>query len=983
MLFNGFLLLVQNQQDISLAAQTSISQKQVSSKKLLDLSLKYANNEPEKAKKYVSQAITVAREEGDKETETKSLYQLGAIYIRQGNYDKAMVFFEKGIEKSKEIINQFLTAQGFYNLSRFYESKNDFAKALTYLEQAREIYEKLGKKKNIAYCHISFGRIRQEQGNYEAALSSFFISLRINEELDNQSGISVIKSNIGHTYMLISKFDDAIRYFKEALIIDYANNDQEGILINMINLGATYQKIDSYKEALNNYKEALIIARQLNYKEDEGILLGNIGSTLKSLGHFEESLTSLFSALKLEEENNYNKAHTLNDIAETYLAFKKPKEASKYAQLAIDTSLKINDPSQLRYAYHNLAKSFKEQGNYKKAYPLLVKSYAIKDSLFSLSKEKQMGQLQLAYETEKKEQEIAALQQQKQTADFRRNTYLVSGLLITAILFLLYNQQRQKSKKNRLLFEKEHQLAKMKTNFFSNISHEFRTPLTLILGPIKILKSGVKNAKMSYHLDAMERNASRLLSLINQLLDLSKIESGSSILELTESDIVSVIKGVSMSFQSKVEAKKIELMVTSDVEHLQVYFDREKVETILINLITNSFNFTPNKGKISVSLEVIEDTQHKQHCKIAVKDNGKGIPNEDIDTIFNRFYQSSNQQDSQYDGSGIGLALTKELVELHKGSISAYSKEGEGTEINVMLPLGKAHFSEQEFTQVLKKETPKTSNVLIKSIEQPDFASTNRSEASSPILLLIEDNADVMQYIKEILGDTYQILEAKNGEAGIEIAKEHIPDLIISDVMMPKKNGYEVCKTLKQDEKTSHIPIILLTAKASLDDKMQGLLSKADTYLTKPFVPKELLVRIQNLIESREKLRIKYKKEGVLKPKDITVNSIDEKFLNRLIELVEFNMSNENFGVTQLSIEIGMSRSQLHRKLIGLLDQGPSKFMQSFRLQRAHDLLKQKAATTSEIAYQVGFGSPSYFTKCFRKHFGYTPTEIQNQTSKS
>ncbi|MCK5702972.1 MAG: response regulator, partial [Cyclobacteriaceae bacterium] len=241
---------------------------------------------------------------------------------------------------------------------------------------------------------------------------------------------------------------------------------------------------------------------------------------------------------------------------------------------------------------------------------------------------------------------------------------------------------------------------------------------------------------------------------------------------------------------------------------------------------------------------------------------------------------------------------------------------------------------------------------------------------------VIEDHEDVRHYIQNTLNKNYTIVSAKDGEEGIIKAIETIPDLIISDVMMPKKNGYEVCSVLKNDEKTSHIPIVLLTAKSGSEDKIEGLLTKADDYITKPFIPRELLVRIENLIESRNQLREKYKKEGVLRPKDIAVNSIDEQFLNRLIEIVEHHMNSDKFGVEQLGDEIGMSRSQLHRKLTALLGQGPNQFIRSFRLQLAHDLLKQESATASEIAYQVGFSSPSYFTKCFHEQFGYTPSEI-------
>lgn len=867
-------------------------------------------------------------------------------------------------------------------LSMEYHSTN-VNLAEKYAKEGLALSTKEKYNKGIADALRELGRLNLQKGNYELSLDYHLKSHAIYKTIPNRRQIAKANHSISSIYSQMAEYEKASEYSQIALAQFEEISDKNGIAGVYNNMAIIYETKDDFENAIIYYKKALELYSNSSLKRKYAGTLANFGAVNGVIGNYELGIKTIKEAQKIQIK--------LNDpfgMAGSWVVLSELYEKSENYEQAIETALKgltiAQENNYNRWIIKSsmyLARNHAALKNYEKAYQYSQLLNVTKQKTYNEQKARIMTEMETKYQSEKKEQEIVALEQQKQTADFRRNTYLASGLLLVTILFLLYNQQRQKSKKNRLLFEKEHEVAQMKSNFFSNVSHEFRTPLTLILGPIKILKSGIKKAKMDYQLDVMERNANRLLLLINQLLDLAKLEAGSHILSLNESDIVSVIKGVTMSFESKAEVKKIELAVTTDRDYLQVYFDREKIETILINLITNSFNFTPDKGKINVSLEVIEDIQGKEQCKIVVKDSGKGIPNEDIDTIFNRFYQSSNHQDGQYDGSGIGLALTKELVELHKGSISASSKEDEGTEITVMLPLGKAHFSEQELTKVHKKEIPKTNHILIESIGQPDYISTNIPEGSSPILLLIEDNTDVMLYIKEILGDTYQILEAKDGEIGIEVAKEHIPDLIISDVMMPKKNGYEVCDTLKQDEKTSHIPIILLTAKASLEDKMQGLSSKADVYLTKPFVPKELLVRVQNLIESRKKLREKYKKEGILKPKDVTVNSIDEKFLNRLIELVEFNMPNENFGVTQLSLEICMSRSQLHRKLIGLLGQGPNKFIQSYRLQRAHDLLKQKAATASEISYQVGFGSPSYFTKCFHKHFGYTPTEIQNHLS--
>ncbi|HET8753833.1 MAG TPA: ATP-binding protein [Salinimicrobium sp.] len=523
------------------------------------------------------------------------------------------------------------------------------------------------------------------------------------------------------------------------------------------------------------------------------------------------------------------------------------------------------------------------------------------------------------------------------------------------------------------MFQKEQEVAVMKSNFFSNISHEFRTPLTLILGPIQLLKEKVNDTKLKYHLDTMQRSANRLLSLINQLLDLSKLESGKLELNKKEINMASFIKGITMTFESLVETKSIQLSAISSAATVLVNIDPEKLETIMINLLTNSFNYTPENGKISVSVDTIEGKNGQKVCQISVEDNGSGIPQEEIKNVFNKYYQSTAPDDGESKGYGIGLALTKELVELHEGSIKLFSEPGKGTEVVLKFPAGNGNKTMQinDRKKALLDENPVSRN--IGPLEDLQDSSKER-----PIILLIEDNRDVMFYLEDIVGEKYQILKANNGAIGIEMALEHIPDLIISDVMMPIKDGFEVCETLKLDEKTSHVPIILLTAKASLDDKIKGLNIKADEYLTKPFVPKELLIRIKNLIRSRRELRERYNKELILRPDDVYVSSIDEKFLKKVKQVVEEYLGDETFNMEKLGEGVGMSRSQIHRKLHALTDQSATQFIRSYRLNRAIDLVRQNAASISEIAYTVGFGDPSYFSKCFHEEFGMTPREAQN-----
>jgi DNA-binding response OmpR family regulator/two-component sensor histidine kinase len=487
----------------------------------------------------------------------------------------------------------------------------------------------------------------------------------------------------------------------------------------------------------------------------------------------------------------------------------------------------------------------------------------------------------------------------------------------------------------------------------------------------------------------MERNAQRLLRLINQLLDLSKLEAGGMKLQASKQNIVSFVKGIARSFESSAGKRDITLAVEVDAEEIEMYFDRDKLEKVLVNLLSNAFKFTPEGGRVVVSLrrDVQSSTSLSTRLNVltdwlvmTVVDTGIGIPKDQLDRVFDRFYQVDASQKREQEGSGIGLALTKELIELHCGSIHVTSEEGRGTTFTVRLPLGREHLKDDEVVfENRKGEAFELSDLplshspalpLLPIVGDDKQSPAAASEQPAPLVLIIEDNADVRAYIKSYLVPAYRIEEAKDGMDGIEKAINLIPDLIISDVMMPKMNGYEVCGRLKLNEKTSHIPIILLTAKAGQESKIEGLETGADDYLTKPFDASELLVRMRNLIELRRKLRAKFSVGHVLKPGEIAVTSIDDQFLQKAMAVVEKRIGDENFSVDEFAREVGMSRSQLHRKLTALTNQAPSDFIRYMRLHRAKELLEKNVGTVSEIAFAVGFTSVAYFSKCFKEQFG-------------
>jgi signal transduction histidine kinase/DNA-binding response OmpR family regulator len=579
---------------------------------------------------------------------------------------------------------------------------------------------------------------------------------------------------------------------------------------------------------------------------------------------------------------------------------------------------------------------------------------------------------------------------------FSENELTLLSIIAVQAGQIIKNSQMQRE---AMIKMKEAEIAQLKSRFFTNISHEFRTPLTLILGPAEKLLTESQSDDILKQAVLIKRNAIRLLGLINQLLDLSKLEAGKLKLEASLSNIVSFVKGVTQSFESLAEQKDIKLKVVSEKENIEIYFDKEKMLKILSNLLSNALKFTLEDGSIEISIKETKKLPNAGFVEIKVRDTGIGIPEEDLPKLFERFYQVETSQAKKYGGTGIGLALTKELVELHHGFINVTSVPGEGSEFIIELPPGKEHLNEDEIIEEKEIEnhvilTPLERGKNLTEIDivdssvqvpQDDIETTG----DKTIILVVEDNADVREFIKDSLGNEFEIAEAANGEQGIRIAEKLIPDLIISDITMPLMDGNELTRILKNDEKTSHIPIILLTAKSGQENKLEGLETGADDYLTKPFDTKELQIRIKNLINLRRKLQEKYGKTEFVSTergeehlsrlgdaKAGKLSNLEERFIRKVIEVIELHLSEEEFTIEQFGKEVGMSRVQLHRKLKALSGKSASHYLRSVRLSKAKKMIEEQKGNVSEIAYSVGFASPQYFTRCFREEFGYPPSDL-------
>ncbi len=561
----------------------------------------------------------------------------------------------------------------------------------------------------------------------------------------------------------------------------------------------------------------------------------------------------------------------------------------------------------------------------------------------------------------------------------------IGGVLIVDKIQRYRHNMKLVMQLNQVEADKLRELDLMKSKFFANISHEFKTPLTLIINPIDEMLNKPDEKVSPNTLFMIKRNAIRLQQYITEILELSKLDANRLRLSIRELDIVKYLKYHVASFESLANLKDISIKLTSPEKEIICYLDPEKMNTIISNLLSNAIKFTPKGGKVEIILSGCFCNEH-EHCtqkkgclSIIIKDNGIGIPENKIPYIFDRYYKAVPDSTGNENGTGLGLALVKELVNLHHGTINVVSKENKFTMFQVHFPMGRYHVQPADLVNNSRYEVEEDFDILPKvTTEISTKEAVESQDLNLKIVLFIEDNKDMRTLISVGLKREFKVILATNGEEGIKIAIETSPDLILCDVMMPKKDGFEVARTLKANEITSHIPIIFLTAKSQVSDKITGLEIGADDYLIKPFSPLELKARVKNLLEQREKLREKYSKFNVLKLDKLPVKSIDQVFLEKVIKNIETNLADENFGVQTLLKDLNISRTQLHRKLKALVNQSANELIQSIRLQKASELLKNNSGTVAEICYKVGFSSPPYFTRLFKQQFGHTPSQHSN-----
>ncbi|MRT93144.1 response regulator [Ancylomarina sp. 16SWW S1-10-2] len=868
----------------------------------------------------------------------------------------------KRIEQSKDTTNlsEIYYRMGVnYKYKYVYDSAQYYyLKSLPYTLHIKDYY-KLGRLYN------ELGVVCRKTDRNKEAIDYFVSSIKTTKYSKNYYGKAIAENGIGNIYLVQKEYQKALSYFRESEKYGYSSGNKHHLEISNGSIGETYLNLKQYDSAAFYINKSLESAKIRNNSIGVGICYQFLGEIEVSQKHYNKAYTYFEKALKLQRARKDKRylSTILVHHGSVCAKLHRYDEAERNLIEGRAISQKIHSVDNMISSNQSLYEVYYNTKRFKEASDALFLSKSYTDTLYNMEKTRVLNDLEYQYQSDRKSQEIELLNTQNELVEkskkMQRNQFGILLFLIAGLAVFFYYRYQTKQKIAREL----QRLNEMKSKFFSNISHEFRTPLTLIKGPVEKQLVLSQSEEQRADLQLILRNSDRLLSLVNQLLNLSKIDAGYFSISAQKGDLTSLLKGISNSFNFQASQKDINYEVKID-EITLAWYDTNIVEIIITNLLSNAFKFVPNKGSVQIKV-----TNHTNNLKIHIANSGCTLTNKELNCIFERFYRAEG---TEQQGTGIGLSLVKELCSLYRIPISVNCSSDRIIQFELNLPISKEHFNTTELLSIPQKNTTitnyDTSNLY------KDTNSVNCNE-DKPVLLVVEDNFDMRKYIKSNFATNFTILEAEDGKIGIKLALEHIPDLIISDVMMPNIGGVELCKFLKTDIKTSHIPIILLTAKVGDENVLGGLKSGADDYITKPFNAQSLTVKVENLIKIRKNLQDKYQKELIINPLNLVFKSQDEKFANTLQEVLNKFLPDPEFSVDQFCKETYMSRTQLHRKLKALTGLSATAFIRSQRIKLAANMMLKPDISVSDVCFATGFNDTSYFSKCFKEIQGQTPTE--------
>lgn len=795
----------------------------------------------------------------------------------------------------------------------------------------------IGKKEKndviVIRSYSMIGEALQKQNKIKEALASYLKGLELAEKYKKKSLAGTIYNGIGVCYFYLNDLKKAEHYMKRAAQAKKEANDYQYYTLIAINLAGLQIMNQSFDESVQTLKEAE--KTLLKKKQDQylGTVYNSLGAAYQVVKpdscvyYYQKSLE--FSLKKKDYLTTMNAYQNLGDY---YFGKKDYSQAFVFMKKAIATNELRPEDQNKPALFERISALYDSIGDFKNAYFYKKRETEARQRIFSVQKQKEIDELEIKYQTEKKEKEIQQTKQAVEKARNQQNILLFSALalfLIAGFITYLIFQRKRITRQ----FEQE------KLRLFENIFHEIRTPLTLIDGPIQMMKQS-SDPHQWEQLALMERNSKKLIHLVNELLDASKLGKGSYQLHFTTGDVDEFIETILAGFTGEADSRNIRVIYMKSNSDTYYAFPSNALEKILSNLVGNALKYGPPNTEIRIKSELLED-----HLLLTVKDTGSGIPKKDQKKVFQRFYRGKHTSD--VSGTGIGLSLVKELVDLAEGRIDLQSNAA-GTTFVVSLPV----------------------HAVRDSVESSD-----RIEGM-PLLLLVEDDPDTATFTKWVLKEDFKVIHVQNGVQAMDVIRENLPDIVLSDVMMPDKDGIELLKEIRSDELTNHLPFVLFSAKAALENRLLGLKQGADAYLSKPFSPEELKLIIQNLFTTVQRNKDAYK-VSIQSEKTFEERiKSSHAYVNKVIECVVKNMDNQAYSVNELSNDMAVSRSQLHRKLAALTGFSTTNFIRMIRLEKAKDLLIANEGNITEIAYRCGFNSQSYFTKSFTEYFGKSPSQL-------
>lgn len=785
-------------------------------------------------------------------------------------------------------------------------------------------------------------------------------------------------NGIGNISHQLGYLSDAEKYFREALGEETALGSEIGQAINYANIGSVFRNRQEYDSARVYYQYSLEKNKKINSKLGIGLChihLGNLYKIEKKYDLAEKEYQKAYDLM----ENIPDKWHWLNAcvaLADIHQKQNNFKQYDKYIRLAEETANRIGSMGHISEVCILKYNQAIRQNDFREALDSYKQSIVMRDSVQGIKNANHYMDLRVNYEREQNSRRLEQIRASNEVKEKEKQFMLkvawvivVIGILISALLCYAYYQR---TRSNRIL----RQVERMRTDFFTNFTHEFRTPLTVIQGLNRQLqeRKDLSEKEKSKFMEAIARQSGNLLDLVNQLLDVTKLKSGTEKPEWKRDDIVSYLRMTAEAFRLYAQERNINLIFYTDITTQEMDFVPFYVDKIVSNLLSNAVKHSENGDKIDF---IVVKGEKPNTITIRVADNGDGIAEEELEHIFDLFYQSPSMKNAS--GTGIGLAFTKMLIEKMHGKIKVESKLGKGTVFTVTLPLRNKSVS-------VSKGVDKERFIHLRQIEIESESDEKHSEKVNrpelPIVLVVEDSKDITLYIKSLLDANYNVFTAKNGKEGLEMAEKYMPDLVITDVMMPIKNGYELCKDMKNSMLLNHIPIIMLTAKTSERDRLKGLKQGVEMYVEKPFSSKELLIRVENILENRKILKEKYLNMTSSSLHHDHLHSDENlKFLQKVIDVVHSELNNPEFNAAFVADKMAISASQLSRKLNQITGFSTASYILQIKLNKAKKMLHNKSISLGEVADVCGFYDLSYFSRMFKKEFGITPSQYQKNVS--